>query len=99
MRRALCPILGMTLLFGLILGSRPATAQSCLCPADYDCNGVVNQDDLDAFLKVWYATVTADFNQDGQVTQDDVDAFLASYYAGLPAADVNHDGHVSVQDL
>jgi len=97
MRRALCRILGVTLLFGLVLGSRPATAQPC--PADYDGNGQVNEDDLYAFLDVWYDTVEADANQDGQVTEEDVYAFLALYQAGSPGADVNHDGHVSLDDL
>jgi hypothetical protein len=97
MRRALCRILGVTLLFGIVLGSRPATAQPC--PADYDGSGQVDEDDIYAFMEIWHDAVEADVNQDGQVTEDDVFAFLALYQAGLPGADINHDSVVSLDDL
>lgn len=98
MRRALCRVLGMTLLFGIVLGSRPATADPC--PADYNGDGLVNEDDLYAFQEVWHDAVEADINQDGLVNEDDVYAFLNDcYYPGLSCGDANHDGVVSLDDL
>ncbi|HEX4962767.1 MAG TPA: GC-type dockerin domain-anchored protein [Thermoanaerobaculia bacterium] len=96
-RRILSRALGLILLFGLFLAGQPAMAEPC--PADYNGDGQVNEDDVYAFLNVWYATVEADINQDGQVTMDDVYAFLDLYFAGLPGADVNDDGIVSLDDL
>jgi len=98
MRRILSCAFILTLLLGFVLGSRPAAAQDP-CPADYDLNNLVNEDDLYAFLEIWHDAVEADVNQDGLVNEDDVYAFLALYQVGAPGADANHDGVVSLDDL
>ena len=90
-----------TLLVGMLLGNLPAGAAPCpfVCPADFNGDCQVNDDDIFAFLEVWHALLETDFNQDGNVTADDVDAFLDAWFATLPSADANSDGRVTADDI
>ena len=57
-------------------GSSP----SC-CPADFDCNGIVDASDLATLLGSWGACsgCQADINQDGQVDASDLATLLGSW--------------------
>ena len=48
------------------------------CPCDFDNDGVVDDDDLDAFLAAYQAG-NADVNGDGQTDQRDVEAFMVCF--------------------
>lgn len=53
------------------------------CPADFNCDGGVDGDDVIAFFGAWDASLPeADFNQDGGVDGDDVIAFFARWDTG-----------------
>jgi hypothetical protein len=84
-------------LFGMALGSLPASAQPC--PGDYNGDGPVSVDDLTLFLDVWFALPRADFDGNGVVDIADIFAYLSAHQAGLPSADTNGDGQVTQQDL
>jgi len=57
-------------------GSSP----SC-CPADFDCNGIVDASDLATLLGSWGSCsgCQADINQDGQVDASDLATLLGSW--------------------
>jgi hypothetical protein len=57
-------------------GSSP----SC-CPADFDCNGIVDASDLATLLGSWgpCSGCQADINQDGQVDASDLATLLGSW--------------------
>ena len=53
------------------------------CPADFNSDGGVTGDDVDAFFSDWEnASGCSDVNLDGGVTGDDVDAFFAVWSEG-----------------
>ena len=54
------------------------------CPADIDDNGILNLDDVDAFVSAYLAgnLAVADLNGDGMLTPDDFDVFIESYMSG-----------------
>lgn len=53
------------------------------CPADYSSDGLLDIDDINAFLAAYSAAdASADFNEDAQVDFFDFSAFLISYNAG-----------------
>jgi len=55
----------------------------CGCAADYNQDGGVTGDDVDAFFSDWEnASGCSDVNLDGGVTGDDVDAFFAVWSEG-----------------
>jgi hypothetical protein len=85
------------LFFGALLSSLPASAQPC--PGDYNGDGQVTIDDLNLFLRVWFALPRADFNKDGVVDIADIFALLSDQQAGLPSADINGDGVVNSDDI
>jgi hypothetical protein len=54
-----------------------------VCPADYDCSGGVDSDDVITFFGDWDASnIRADFNRDGGVDADDVIGFFGRWDAG-----------------
>ena len=54
-----------------------------VCPADFDCSGGVDGDDVIAFFTLWdSADLAADFNHDEGVDGDDVIAFFEHWDAG-----------------
>lgn len=53
------------------------------CPADMDGNGILNIDDVDAFIAAFVGgSLDADIDGNGSLNIDDVDAFAASFLAG-----------------
>src|SRR5690606_8042341 len=70
-------------------------------PADYSVDGVINMDDLTAFLNAWMAGA-GDFDGDGESTGMDLTEYLAWWQNGgqpVCQADLNRDGAVDVFDL
>lgn len=54
-----------------------------LCVADLDANGVLNIDDVDAFITAFLGgDLLADVTGDGTLNIDDLDAFVSSFLAG-----------------
>jgi hypothetical protein len=58
------------------------------CRADWNQDGLVNSNDISAFLTSWLAslsggTLVADFNNDGSVNSNDISAFLTAWLAAL----------------
>lgn len=61
--------------------SNPASAE--VCPADIDCSGGIDGDDVITFFSAWDAgLISADFNDDEGVDGDDVIAFFARWDTG-----------------
>jgi hypothetical protein len=53
------------------------------CMADFDGNGLVQVQDIFAFLSAWFAgSASADINGNGSVAVDDIFAFLSAWFAG-----------------
>jgi hypothetical protein len=60
-----------------------AAAELQLCPADFDCSGLVNGADVTAFHNAWLAQdPTADFDGDADVDSQDLVDFVAAWQAG-----------------
>jgi hypothetical protein len=58
-------------------------AQLWVCPADYNCDGGVDGDDVISFFGHWDAgMIAADFNHDGGVDGDDVIEFFSRWDSG-----------------
>ena len=56
-----------------------------ICPADFNCSGAVNVQDIFDFLSAWFAAdPRADFNGIGGITVQDIFDFLAAWFAGCP---------------
>jgi hypothetical protein len=62
---------------------------SVVCAADFDDSGLLNADDLFAFLDAWFAQIgqtgttwSADFDDNDVVDVDDLFAFLDAWFAG-----------------
>ncbi len=56
-----------------------------ICPADFDCNGLVEVDDIFAFLNAWFAgDLRADVDGLGGVDIQDIFEFLNAWFAGCP---------------
>jgi hypothetical protein len=54
-----------------------------LCPADFNCSGAVNVQDIFDFLNGWFASsATADYNDDGVTAVQDIFDFLSGWFAG-----------------
>ncbi|GJM17915.1 MAG: hypothetical protein DHS20C14_01280 [Phycisphaeraceae bacterium] len=55
------------------------------CPADVDGNGVLNVDDVDAFVAAFIGgDLAVDFDGNGTLNVDDVDGFVSAFIAGCP---------------
>ncbi len=56
------------------------------CPADYDANGVLNFDDIDAFVTGFLSAdlYIADCDGNGVMNFDDIDCFIAAFLGGCP---------------
>lgn len=53
------------------------------CPCDIDGNGMLNVDDVDAFVGAFIAgDLSVDFDGNGTLNLDDLDAFVACFVAG-----------------
>jgi hypothetical protein len=53
------------------------------CPADFNCDGFINSDDIADFVNAYFAAdPRADFNQDGFINSDDIADFINAYFAG-----------------
>ena len=91
-------IVALTLLVGIVLGNRPAAACPVSCPADFNGDCMVNNDDVNAFLTIYLLLPKADFNHSGIVTVQDYFDFLQAWFLRLPSADVNGDGVVTEDD-
>ncbi len=53
------------------------------CPADLDGNGVLNLDDIDAFVAGFLAgDLAVDLDGNGTLNVDDIDAFVSAFVAG-----------------
>jgi hypothetical protein len=59
----------------------PAASVAPQCPADYNNNGVVSQQDVFDFLTDW-AAGAADIDRNGVTALEDIFAFLAVWFAG-----------------
>lgn len=60
-----------------------APAQLLVCPADFDCSGGVDGDDVIGFFAAWdLGEIAADFTGDGGVDGDDVIGFFARWDTG-----------------
>ena len=58
-------------------------AQLVICPADFDCSGGVDGDDVILFFGMWDANdIGADFNNDSGVDGDDVIEFFGRWDSG-----------------
>ncbi|MEQ8769722.1 MAG: GC-type dockerin domain-anchored protein [Phycisphaerales bacterium] len=55
------------------------------CPCDLTGNGLLNLDDIDAFVAAFLGgDLAADFDGNGTVNIDDIDAFIACFLGGCP---------------
>lgn len=64
--------------------AKPAKLVLTVCvgpPADWDCNGSVQVQDIFAFLTGWFGG-SGDYNADGANTVSDIFAFLTAWFAG-----------------
>lgn len=64
-----------------VLGTADACPPNPNCPPDWNCDGVVDSDDLFEFLADW-AAGDADYNGDGVTDSDDLFEFLSDWAAG-----------------
>ncbi len=68
-----------------IAPDRGAVESAPPCPADLDDNGVLNFDDIDAFVSAFLAAdPLADCDGTGVLNFDDIDCFVASFLDGCP---------------
>ena len=68
---------------GLPAGSFARWSTRPPCPADYDCNGAANLQDIFSFLALWFSRdPRADFNGLTGVTVQDIFDFLSAYFTG-----------------
>lgn len=75
------------LLGGWSIGAPGAalTTAEFACIADFEENGVLNLDDVDAFIAAFAAELpAADLNGSGTHTLDDVDLFIGAFFNGCP---------------
>ena len=62
--------------------SNPATL-TIICPADYNGDGVVNVQDIFAFLSGWFAQdIAADWNANATIAVQDIFDYLAAWFLG-----------------
>jgi len=55
------------------------------CPADFNNDGVVDTQDVTAFLNAWtFGSIAGDFDENGVIDSRDVLAFLNAWTAGCP---------------
>ncbi len=64
------------------------TRASPACPADRNCDGAINSNDISEFLTDWLAsiqqgTLDADFDGSGTVNSNDISAFLTAWLAAV----------------
>ena len=63
----------------------PAVFVALACACDTDANGMLNLDDIDAFVAGFLAQAAAgDCNADGAWNLDDIDCFASCFLAGCP---------------
>lgn len=56
---------------------------TCLCNADFNCEGSVSVQDIFDFLAAWFSGAdNADFNLSGEITVQDIFDFLAAWFVG-----------------
>jgi len=78
----------------------PACTGCAPCPADYNQDGGVDGNDVNAFYEDWEAgRPCADVNQDGGVDGADVEEFFLAWEQGDSKADTNQDGGVDGGDI
>jgi hypothetical protein len=59
------------------------TSSLTICPADFNCDGVVNSQDFFAYVGSFFGGLAnADFNHDGMVNSQDFFDFLAAFFSG-----------------
>ena len=60
-----------------------ATTTLSACPADFDCSGTLNVQDIMEFLSAWFADdPRADFDGFGGLTITDVRSFIYAWFRG-----------------
>jgi hypothetical protein len=65
------------------LGSAIILDRSSLCPADFNCSGTIQAQDIFDYLNAWFALdPRADFNGIGGVTVQDIFDYLNAWFAG-----------------
>jgi hypothetical protein len=76
----------------------PGAPASLCCPLDLSGNGVIDADDIFAFLGVWFAGppggscsaapvgCPGDWNADGVINADDIFAYLSAWFAAGPGS-------------
>lgn len=62
--------------------SNPATLT--ICPADFNCDGVLDPDDLSDYIGCFFtpACTAADFNGDGFADPDDLSDYIGAFFGG-----------------
>ncbi|MBX3359051.1 MAG: immunoglobulin domain-containing protein [Phycisphaeraceae bacterium] len=65
-----------------------APASIGLCPADTDCNGIVEPRDIGAFINLWITSLNqgsldGDFDRNGTVEAADIGVFISSWLAAV----------------
>ncbi|GJM19221.1 MAG: hypothetical protein DHS20C14_14340 [Phycisphaeraceae bacterium] len=61
----------------------PLAGTTACSPADFDGNGALNVDDIDAFVVAFLGgDLAADLDSSGALNVDDIDAFVAAFLAG-----------------
>ncbi|MGD9689223.1 MAG: PQQ-dependent sugar dehydrogenase [Phycisphaerales bacterium] len=64
-----------------------AAVELTTCPADFNCDGELNPDDLGDYINCFFAAPPcdqADFNHDGNVDPDDLGDFINAYFSNCP---------------
>lgn len=68
------------------LATLTPAADACpprVCLGDFDGSGVMDEDDLFAFIDAWMAVdLCADLNQNGGIDYDDLWIFIGVYFRG-----------------
>ncbi|GJM17800.1 MAG: hypothetical protein DHS20C14_00130 [Phycisphaeraceae bacterium] len=73
-------------------GDTGASLELLGCPADLDGNGVLNVDDVDAFVSLFLeGNLAADLTGDEVLNVDDIDAFVESFLSGCVGPDGGDD--------
>ncbi len=76
---------GTTLAAACPIGDGLVIARDASCPADLTGDGVLNADDIDAFVALFLGgDLAVDADDNGVLNYDDIDAFVAVYLAGCP---------------